>query len=114
MIASPDDARLLFDRWKQDTPQLKIRLWASSVLFDAVGTVRDFSHGALELGGDSWRFTIPLDQVRFSFSDPREIEHESIRKTETSRYEFGLAIDLPNGDRVLLLELRTPEEEEES
>ena len=67
MIASPEDARLFFDRWKEDAPPLKVRLWASSLFFDAVGTVTDFTLENLELSGDSWKFTIPLEGVGFSF-----------------------------------------------
>jgi hypothetical protein len=106
MIASPEDARLFFDRWKENAPPLKVRLWASSLFFDAVGTVTDFTHENLEVGGDSWKFTIPLAGVNFSFSDPREIPVASVRELETAQYEFGIALDLPNGDRVIMMELK--------
>ena len=91
MIATPEDAGLFFDRWKEDRPPLKIRMWASSLFFDAVGTVTDFTPQTLELGGDSWKFTIPLEGVKFSFSDPREIPVASVRESETAQYEFGIA-----------------------
>jgi hypothetical protein len=106
MIASPEDARLFFDRWKENSPPLKVRLWASSLFFDAVGTVTHFTHENLEVGGDSWKFTIPLAGVNFSFSDPREIPVASVRELETAQYEFGIALDLPNGDRVIMMELK--------
>ena len=106
MIATPDDARLFFDRWKEDQPPLKVRLWASSLFFDAVGTVTDFTSESVELGGDSWKFTIPLDGVTFSFSDPREIPVASVRESETAQYDFGIVLELPNGDRLIIMELK--------
>jgi hypothetical protein len=106
MIATPDDARLFFDRWKEERPQLKVRMWASSLFFDAVGTVANFTSGTLEVGGDSWKFTIPLEGVSFSFSDPREIPVASVRELETAQYDFGIALQLPNGDQLTIMELK--------
>jgi hypothetical protein len=106
MIASPEDARLLFSKWQEEQPPLRIKLLSSSLMFEAVGTVRSFSPATLELRGDTWQFTIPLDGVGITFSDPREIPLASVRETETARYEFGLALDLPNGDRLALMELK--------
>jgi len=106
MIASPEDARLFFDRWKEDKPSLRVRMWASSLFFDAVGSVMDFTSESVELGGDSWKFTIPLDGVTFSFSDPREIPVASVRNTEAAQYEFGIALQLPNGDQLVIMELK--------
>ncbi len=106
MIATPEDARLFFDRWKEERPSLKLRLWASSLVFDAIGTVADFTSQSLELAGDSWKFTIPLEGVSFSFSDPREIPLASVRESETARYEFGIALQLPNGDQLVIMELK--------
>ena len=106
MIASPEDARLFFDRWKEATAQLKVRLWASSLFFDAVGTVTGFTSENLELAGDSWKFTVPLDSVTFSFSDPREVPVASVRESEIAQYEFGVALQLPNGDQLVIMELK--------
>jgi len=106
MIATPEDARLFFDRWKEEQPALKVRLWSSALFFDAVGTVADFTAETLELGGDSWKFTIPLEGVKFSFSDPREIPVPSVRESETAQYEFGIALQLPNGDQLTIMELK--------
>jgi hypothetical protein len=106
MIASPEDARLFFDRWKEEKPPLKVRLWASTLFFDAVGTVTDFNSQNLELGGDSWKFTVPLDGAAFSFSDPREIPVASVRELETAQYEFGMVVELPNGSRLIIMELK--------
>jgi len=106
MIATPEDARLFFDRWKEAAPQLKVRLWASSLFFDAVGTVTAFTSETLELGGDSWKFTIPLEGVNFSFSDPREVAVASVRESETAQYEFGISLQLPNGDQLIIMELK--------
>jgi hypothetical protein len=106
MIASPEDARLLFSKWFEDQARLRIKLLSSSLVFEAVGAVQSFSESALELRGDSWQFTIPLEGVDIAFSDPREIPLASVRKSETARYEFGLALNLPNGDRLALMELK--------
>ena len=106
MIASPEDAGLLFDRWREDARPLKIRLWSSSLFFDAVGTVTAFNSESVELGGDSWKFTVPLGSVSFSFSDPREIPVASVRQSETAQYEFGIVLELPNGDRLIIMELK--------
>ena len=106
MIATPEDARLFFDRWKEDRPPLKVRLWASSLFFDAIGTLSDFTSETLELSGPSWKFTIPLEGVNFSFSDPREIPLASVREAETAQYEFGIALQLPNGDQLVIMELK--------
>jgi len=107
MITTPEDARLFFDRWKEDRPPLKVRMWASSLFFDAFGTVTAFTSETLELGGDSWKFTIPLKGVNFSFSDPREIPVASVREQQTAQYEFGIALQLPNGDQLIIMELKT-------
>ena len=106
MIATPEDARLFFARWKEDRPPLKVRMWAASLFFDAVGTVGDFTPETLELRGDSWKFTIPLEGVNFSFSDPREIPLASVRDSESAQYEFGIALQLPNGDQLTIMELK--------
>jgi hypothetical protein len=108
MITSPEDASLLFDRWRQDTRALKIQLRSSSLFFDGVGIVSDFNPRTLELGGDSWKFTIPLTGANYSFSDPREIGSASVREAESAQYEFGIALDLPNGDHLVIMELKAP------
>jgi len=108
MITSPEDASLLFDRWRQDARALKIQLRSSALFFDGVGTVSDFNLGTLDLAGESWRFTIPLSGANYSFSDPREIGMASVREAESAQYEFGIALDLPNGDRLVIMELKAP------
>lgn len=87
-------------------PPLRVRLWSSSLFFDAVGTVTDFNARNLEVSGDSWKFTIPLHGVSFSFSDPREIPIVSVRELEAAQYEFGIVLELPNGDRLIIMELK--------
>jgi hypothetical protein len=106
MLATPEDARLLFDRWREDARPLKLRLWSSSLFFDAVGTVTAFNPENVEFAGDSWKFTIPLAGANFSFSDPREITLASVRELETAQYEFGIVLELPNGDRLIIMELK--------
>ncbi len=106
MIASEDDARLLFGRWKEDGPPLRVKLISNSLVFEATGTVGDFTHGTLQLNGPAWQFTIPLTGAEFTFSDPREIPVAAVRNLETARYEFGLALGLPSGDRLVLMEIK--------
>jgi hypothetical protein len=114
MIASPEDARLLFSKWQQESGLLRIKLLSSSLIFEALGTVSSFSSVALELRGEAWQFTIPLAGVSISFSDPREIPLAGVREAETAKYEFGLALDLPNGDRLVLMELKAANQEAEA
>jgi hypothetical protein len=106
VIASEDDARLLFGRWKEDAPPLRVKLISNSLVFEATGTVGDFTHGTLQLNGPAWQFTVPLTGAEFTFSDPREIPVAAVRNLETSRYEFGLALGLPSGDRLVLMEIK--------
>jgi hypothetical protein len=111
VIASEDDARLLFGRWKEEAPPLRVKLISNSLVFEATGTVGDFTHGTLQLSGPAWQFTVPLTGAEFTFSDPREIRVAAVRDFETARYEFGLALGLPSGDRLVLMEIkREPEE----
>lgn len=114
MIASPEDARLLFSKWQGEQAQLRVKLLSSSLIFEAVGTVHSFSPAALELRGAAWQFTIPLEGVEIGFSDPREIPLASVRESESARYEFGLALELPNGDRLALMELKAAKLEAEA
>ena len=110
MIATFDDARLLFGRWKEDASELRIKTISNSIVFEATGSLIDFTLQALQLSGPGWQLTIPLAGAHFVFSDPREIANSTIRETETARYEMGLAVELPNGDRMVLLELKAREE----
>ena len=112
MIASPDDARLLFRKWQQDAPRLHIKLRSGALLFDAVGTVMKCTSEALQLGGDSWQFTIPLYGAEFTFSDPREVAIAGVRQSEAAQYEFGLGLKLPGGDELVLLEMKASAEPE--
>jgi hypothetical protein len=83
------------------------------LIFDGVGAVTDFTPAQVQVGGDAWSFTIPLAEAGYSFSDPREIPVASVREAEAARYEFGLAINLAGGDRLVLMELKAPEQIEE-
>ena len=106
MYATLDDAFLLFQKWKEHASRLEIKLRSSALIFEAAGVVIDFSPAALQLAGETWSFTIPLPGAAFSFSDPREIPIASVRAAESKLYEFGLAVDLPNGDRLAVMELK--------
>jgi hypothetical protein len=106
MIASVDDARLLFARWREEAPPLRAKLMNGALILEGTGTVLDFTPLALQIGGASWQLTIPLHDARFTFSDPREIAVQAVRALETEKYEFGLAIDMANGDRLALMELK--------
>jgi len=111
MITSPEDAHLLFKRWNEDSSPLRIRLRSTAVIFEGVGLLEAFNSGVLNLGGNSWQLAIPLDGASFIFSDPREAPVPSIREAEASRYEFGLSLNLANGDRLALMELKTVDTE---
>ena len=106
MIASLEDAQLLFHRWEHHTRLIQIKLVSSSLIFNGVGTVIDSSPDVLKLGGDSWEFAIPLADAVFSFSDPREAPVASVRDSESMHYELGLSLQLPSGDQLVLLELK--------
>lgn len=112
MITTFDDARLLFGRWKEDAPTLRVKLMSNSLVFEAEGRLTDFTLQALQLNGPAWQFTIPLAGAKYIFSDPREIAVRSVRETEMAKYEMGLALELPGGDRLVLLELKHQEEED--
>jgi hypothetical protein len=107
MIASAEDARLFFLRWQENASPVQIKLRSSALVFDGVGVVLGVNRGALQVGGESWQFTIPLEGAGFSFSDPRETSLASVRQAESEKYDFGLAVDLANGDRIALMELKS-------
>src|SRR4051812_49845399 len=52
MIASLEDAQLLFHGWEQHSRLIQIKLMSSSLIFHGVGSVVDSSRDALRLGGD--------------------------------------------------------------
>jgi len=112
MITTFEDATLLFGRWKESAPTLRVKLISQSLIFEAAGTLTDFTIQALHLSGPAWQFTIPLAGAKYIFSDPREIAVASVRETEAAKYEFGLALELPSGDRLVLLELKAESEVE--
>jgi len=106
MIATTDDARLLFDKWQQDEAHLRVRMLRGSLLFDGEGIVLHFNRHAVQLGGPSWRMTVPLVNADYSFSDPREIPMPSVRRLEEARYELGLSVKWPNGEELTLMQLK--------
>jgi hypothetical protein len=106
MIATFEDAQLLFGRWKEDAAALRVKLWTHSMVFEATGTVGEFTHSTLQLQGPAWMFTVPTEGSTYTFSDPREIHIAAIRSIETARYEFGLAIELPSSGRLVLMEIK--------
>jgi hypothetical protein len=81
------------------------------LIFEGVGVAQTFDSNVLNLGGDTWQLVVPLTGASFTFSDPREAPSGSVREAEASRYEFGLALELANGDRVTLMELKVPDTE---
>jgi hypothetical protein len=113
MIATPEDAHLLFNKWVENAPPLQIKLMSSSLIFNAVGVVTDFSPATLKLEGQSWVVAVPLSDASFTFSDPREVEIASIRASQAAKYELGLSVRLANGDELVLLELKAPEPADE-
>ena len=106
MIATADDARLFFLRWQENASPVQIKLRSSALIFDGVGVVLDVSPRALQVGGESWRFTIPIEGADFSFSDPREVSLAAVRQSESEKYDFGLSVNLANGDQIALMELK--------
>src|SRR5258708_165479 len=106
MNTTPDDAHLIFDGWRDRSSPLRIQLRSSSLVFEGKGTVVHSAMDSIALGGDSWRFTVPLEDAIFEFSDPREIPIASIREVESAQYEFGLAVLLGSGDRLVLVEFK--------
>jgi len=106
MNTTPDYAHLIFDGWRDQRSELRIQLRSSSLVFEGKGIVIHSALDSLALGGDSWRFTVPLHDATFVFSDPREIPIASVREAESAQYEFGLAILLASGDRLVLVALK--------
>ncbi len=108
MNTTPEDAYLIFDGWKDRGSHLRIQLRSTSLMFEGRGVLLHLSPETMEFGGESWRFTVPLADSTFVFSDPREIPLASVREAETARYEFGLAVQLSTGDRLVLVEYKEP------
>jgi hypothetical protein len=106
MNTSPEDAHLIFDGWKDRGSPLRVQLRNSSLIFEGRGIVTHSAMESLGLGGDTWRFSIPLEGAAYEFSDPREIPIPSVRETESAQYEFGLAVLLASGDRLVLVEFK--------
>jgi hypothetical protein len=102
---SRDDAALMFSKWKAHSPLLRIMSVASLGMFNAVGILADFSGSALELAGNGWTFTFPLLDVSFQFTDPREAGSEEVRQSAKAKYDCGIEILFPSGDRLALLEM---------
>ena len=109
MLATAEDARLFFLRWQENASHVQIKLRSAALIFDGIGVVQEVNHTALQLGGESWQFTIPLAGASFSFADPREVSVASVREAEFEKYDFGLAVSLANGDQIALMELKSPE-----
>ncbi len=111
MVTSPEDARLLFTRWIEDSSPLRIRLRSAALIFEGVGVAQSYDASVLNLGGETWQVVVPLAGASYTFSDPREAPEGSVRDAEASRYEFGLALELANGDRLALIEIKVPDAE---
>lgn len=112
MIATFEDAHLLFARWKDDASRLRVKFMTHSLVLEARGSVTEYTHTTLQLSGTDWQFTIPIEGAKFTFSDPREIPVASIRQAEVAKYEFGLAVEIPSGDRLVLLEIKNANPQE--
>ena len=108
MNTSPEDAHLIFERWRDQSSPLRIQLRNSNLMFEGKGRVTHSAPDALEVSGEEWRFTVPLEGSTFVFSDPREIPVASVREAESARYEVGLAVLLPSGDRLVLVQFKDP------
>ena len=108
MITTPEDARLLFDKWLNDEALVRLRMIRGSLLFDADGIVLKYGKHAVQFGGPTWKMTVPLVNAEYTFSDPREIPMPSVRRVEEARYELGLTLRWPDGEELILME-RKPE-----
>ena len=106
MITTFEDAHLLFARWQEESRTLRVKLLTNRMVFEATGVVAEHSYSTLQLNGQTWQFTVPIEGAEFQFSDPREIPIAAIRDAESAKYEFGLAIGLTSGDRIVLLEIK--------
>ena len=106
MDLSSEEASFLFQKWTESAVPVHVRVLDSLIIFDGVGVVQAFTDRSLEIGGDSWQLTLPLTEATYAFSDPREISVASVRHAESERYELGLAVTLPTGGRVTLMELK--------
>ncbi|MEP7352111.1 MAG: hypothetical protein ABI824_02665 [Acidobacteriota bacterium] len=114
MIATIEDALLLFGRWKDERALVRVKLISQRLVFEATGAVVEFTPQTIQMNGNTWQFTLPVEGARFMFSDPREIPSEAVRTAELAKYEFGLAMELPSGDRLVLLELKSGSGESEA
>jgi hypothetical protein len=116
MHASPDDARLLFGKWHEESTPVWIKYSTPVLFFRGIGVVAAITPDAIQISGEVWTYTVFLDGVTYSFSDPREIPVAVVREMESAKYELGLALHLPNGDDFVLLEMKPraepPAEEE--
>src|SRR5690242_18561965 len=106
MIASASDAQLLLGRLKDSSHAVQIKLTGSEGMFEAIGTVEDYTLTTLRLAGVAWQFTVPLDGATYVFSDPHEVPIESVRESEVARYEQGLSVELADGSQLTILELK--------
>jgi hypothetical protein len=105
MIVSAEEARLLFSRWKDESTPVRVKMSNGAWMFDGAG-VTELTGDTLQFSGPSWRFVFPLGGAGFEFSDPREIPVARVRDAESAQYEFGVAVTLANGDRLILLEMK--------
>jgi hypothetical protein len=105
VTVSLEEALLLFNRWSDESASVRVKYSSGSVIFEGVGAA-ELNGNAVEFRGDAWRLILPLERADFVFSDPREIPVRSVRDAESAQYEFGMAINLANGDRVTLLEMK--------
>ncbi len=70
MIATFEDAHLLFARWKEDGSVLRVKLVTNSVVFEAKGAVAEYTHVTLQLGSSDWQLTLPTEGAKFTFLGP--------------------------------------------
>ncbi len=82
-------------------------------MFEGKGILTHVSADSVMLGSDEWQFTVPLEGASYVFSDPREIPVASIREKELARYEFGIAVLLSSGDKLVLVQFKEESEEAE-
>jgi len=106
MIVSQEEAFLVLAKWLENSPLLRIILLSSSGMFNAIGSLESFEQVGLELKGSDWELTIPFAGATFAFADPRESDSIVVRAPASEQYECGLELKFPDGDRLILLELK--------
>ena len=105
-----EEAHLILSGWREKHTTLHIRHQGNAARIEGEGVVLQLSPTVIEVGGDGWSMFFPFGGGEFTFSDPREIPNEKIRRIESSRFDFGVSIRLPSGETLTLLARKEDED----